>query len=89
MTLGPSVDVRVPPTWRLARARRLYFLFGSLNLALNCEYVLEVQGRNVSTSGTTLRVDIFRGHIECFPRTYLNKIDPPGPPDSEDLALLT
>ena len=89
MTLGSSVDVRVPPTWRLTRARRLDFLFGSLNLALNCEYVLEVQGKNISTSGTILRADIFRKHVKCLPRTYLNKIDPPGPPNSEDLVLLT
>ena len=44
-TLGPSVDVWVPPAWPLARARRVDFLFGPLNLALNCKYVLEVPER--------------------------------------------
>ena len=53
-TLGPSVDVWVPPAWPLVRARRVDFLFGPLN----CKYVLEVPEKNVSTSdmvGTRFR----------------------------------
>ena len=41
---------------------------------------LEVQGKNVSTGGTICRVDTFRKHVKCLPRTYPNKNDPPGPP---------
>ena len=41
---------------------------------------LEVQGKNISTSGTMFRVDAFRKHVECLPRTYPNKLTPPGPP---------
>jgi len=57
--LEPGVNVRAPPTWPLACARRADDLFGSLNLALKCEYILQLQEMNVSIGGTILRVDIF------------------------------
>jgi len=59
VTLEPGVNVRVPPAWPLASARRVDYRFGSLNLALKCEYILQLQEMNVSIGGTILRADTF------------------------------
>ena len=59
VTLEPGANVRVPPVWPLACARRVGHPFGSLNLALKCEYTLQLQRMSVSIGGTILRVDTF------------------------------
>ena len=64
-----------------------WFLFGSLNPALKCGYVLEAQEKDLSTSDTIRRVDTFRKHVDFLPRIYPNKIVHPGPPSSEELLV--
>jgi len=81
MTPEPRVEVRVPPAWQLACARRVDSLFESLNLALKYEYVLEVQEKDLSTGGIILRI---RKHAEFLFRTHLNKIAHLRLPSSEN-----
>ena len=82
----PSAQVLLPPAWRLACARRVDFLFGSLNLALKYEYVLEVQEKGLSTGGTIPRI---RKHVEFLFRTHPNKIALPSSENPPLRGLLT
>ena len=87
ITLESSVDVRVLLAWPLACARRVDFLFGSLNLALKCRYVLEVQERISRRVVLYVVLVPSRKYVDFLPRTYPNKIVHLGPPTSEDLPV--
>jgi len=73
VTLEPGTNVRVPPVWPLACAHRVDHPFGSLDLALKCEYIIQLQEMNVSIGGTILRVDTFWSNVEFLPITIPTK----------------
>jgi len=66
MTLEPSIDMRVPRAWPLACARRVDFLFWSFNLTLKCEYVLEVQEKDLRTGDNIVALIPFESLSSSF-----------------------